>query len=98
MADDVGAECLTSYGGQSYETPHIDELAQQGARFENAYATPECTPTRIELMTGRYPFRTGWVRTLTKEAPEAYLDASENPTFANMLKAAGYRTAVAGKC
>ncbi len=58
MADDLGAECLGCYGGQSYETPNLDKLASKGIRFENAYASPVCTPSRVEIMTGRYAFRT----------------------------------------
>jgi arylsulfatase A len=58
MADDFGAECVASYGGQSYQTPNLDRLAENGIRFENMYATPVCTPSRVEIMTGRYAVRT----------------------------------------
>src|SRR5262245_57809253 len=60
LADDLGTECLGSYGGTSYRTPNLDALAKSGIRFENAYCTPLCTPSRVQLMTGRYGFRTGW--------------------------------------
>ena len=52
MADDVGAENLACYGNSVYSTPHLDRMAAEGARFENAYATPVCTPTRAMILTG----------------------------------------------
>src|SRR5262245_32085382 len=53
LADDLGTECLGCYGGTSYRTPNLDALAKSGIRFENAYCTPLCTPSRVQLMTGR---------------------------------------------
>ena len=88
LADDVGAEAFGRYGGTSYSTPRIDTLADQGVRFTHAYATPLCTPSRVQLLTGQYNFRNyesfGW------------LSPSET-TFAQVLRDAGYRTAIAGK-
>jgi arylsulfatase A len=95
LADDLGAECLASYGGTSYKTPHLDALAKGGTRFEHCYATPLCSPSRVELMTGRYPFRTGWTRLINREEDE-FLDPKV-PNFAHMLRDGGYRTAMAGK-
>jgi arylsulfatase A len=57
MADDVGIEGFGCYGGTSYKTPNIDKLAEDGLRFTHAYAQPLCTPTRVQLMTGRYNHR-----------------------------------------
>jgi arylsulfatase A len=96
MADDLGAECLGSYGGTSYKTPHLDELARTGIRFQNCYATPLCSPSRVQLMTGRYGFRTGWTR-LIDVGPGEYLDPKREKTFGHMLRDAGYATALAGK-
>ncbi len=59
LADDVGREMFSSYGGSSYHTPNIDELASNSMRLEHFYAAPVCHPARITLMTGRYPFRFG---------------------------------------
>lgn len=91
MADDLGQETLGCYGGTSYQTPHLDRLARDGMRFEHCYAMPVCHPTRVCLLTGRYPFRMGHPRwgTFPKNA--------ESQTFAWALKKAGYATAVAGK-
>jgi arylsulfatase A len=97
MADDLGAECLESYGGQSYNTPNLNQLAEQGIQFTNAFATPLSTPTRVQLMTGQYPYHNGWtggIWTLPKD--EQSLDP-QMFNFGRMLKDAGYATAVAGK-
>ena len=57
LADDLGYETIGSYGGTSYQTPAIDRMAAAGMQFNNAYAHPLCTPSRVALMTGRYNFR-----------------------------------------
>lgn len=88
MADDFGYECLTANGGQSYQTPNLDRLAANGLRFENCHVQPLCTPTRVQLMTGLYNVRN-------------YLNFGTLPrsetTFAQVLKQAGYATAICGK-
>ena len=53
MADDLGYECLNSYGGTSYKTPFLNKLASTGMQFENCHSQPICTPSRVRLMTGR---------------------------------------------
>lgn len=55
MADDLDAEGLNCYDSTLYTTPRLDQMATEGARFQNAYATPICTPTRVMIMTGQYP-------------------------------------------
>jgi arylsulfatase A len=91
LADDVGREMFSSYGGTSYHTPNIDDLASNSMQFEHVYAAPVCHPTRITLMTGRYPFRFG------NPAWGSFPEHAENQTFAHEFKKAGYATAVAGK-
>lgn len=54
MADDFCYECVRANGGESYQTPHLDRLAAAGMRFEQCHVQPLCTPTRVQLMTGRY--------------------------------------------
>lgn len=88
MADDLGIECLNCYGGSSYQTPHLDKLAQGGMRFTHAYSQPLCTPTRVQIMTGRYNHR-NWVAF-------GLLDPGER-TFGHLMSEAGYRTCIAGK-
>jgi len=53
MADDLGYECINSYGGTSYSTPYLSELAKTGMQFDNCHSQPICTPSRVKLMTGR---------------------------------------------
>ena len=88
MVDDFGYECLGCNGSTSYQTPHIDQLAESGVRFEHAYSTPLCTPTRVQVMTGQYNFRN-------------YTEFGSLPpgefTFGHLLQQAGYKTCVAGK-
>jgi arylsulfatase A-like enzyme len=88
LADDQGYETIGANGGTSYKTPNIDRLAANGMRFENAYAHPLCTPSRVALMTGRYNFR--------NYTSFGELQLSEK-TFGNVLRDAGYKTAIVGK-
>ena len=88
MADDVGIEGFGCYGGSSYETPHIDKLAKGGLRFTHAYSQPLCTPTRVQIMTGRYNHR-NWTYF-------GILDPAEK-TFGHLMKEAGYKTCISGK-
>ncbi|MEX0715833.1 MAG: sulfatase-like hydrolase/transferase [Planctomycetaceae bacterium] len=98
MADDLGIECLRSYGGRSYETPHLDRLAGQGLRFTHCFANPYCSPTRAQILTGRYPLHTGIERVIyLPDQHREFLDPTRETSFANLLKDAGYRTAMAGK-
>jgi arylsulfatase A len=88
LADDLGQECLSAYGGTSYSTPNLDRLAASGMLFRHCFATPMCGPSRIELLTGRY------IRGF-REWGE--LDVDREITFGRVLRDAGYATAVAGK-
>jgi arylsulfatase A len=88
MADDLGYECLGCNGGTSYATPHLDELARTGVRFTHAYAQPLCTPTRLQIMTGKYNFR-NW-------KAFGIMDPGES-TFGHILQDAGYKTCISGK-
>ncbi len=91
LADDVGREILQCYGGSSYETPNLNQLAAIGARFEHCYAMPVCHPTRVTFLTGQYP------RHLGNPKWGSFPKHAEGQTFANVAKNAGYATAVAGK-
>lgn len=95
MVDDLGAEALPCYGNTMFTTPNLDKLAQEGARFDNAYASPVCTPTRAMLLTGLYPNRTGVLERFGKN-PTNRLPAHLK-TFGNLFQSAGYATAIAGK-
>jgi arylsulfatase A-like enzyme len=100
MVDDLGKEWISCCGAEDIETPNIDALATGGMRFENAYSMPQCTPSRATLLTGQYPWRTGWVNHW--DVPRwgvGYFDwkQRENTTFARLMKPAGYSTAIVGK-
>jgi len=88
LADDVGVEAFNSYGGTSYKTPNVTALAQSGRQYNYCYATPLCSPSRNELMTGLYNFRNyesfDWLN-------------PDTTTFAEVFKQHGYSTAMAGK-
>lgn len=88
MADDLGYECLTANGGESYETPHLDRLAASGMRFEHCHVQPLCTPTRLQLMTGKYNVR-NYLRF-------GVLPRGEK-TFGHVFQQAGYATGICGK-
>lgn len=53
MDDDLGYECIGADGGE-YDTPCIDELSREGIRFEHCYSNSLSTPSRVQLMTGKY--------------------------------------------
>ncbi|MEZ5363915.1 MAG: sulfatase [Bryobacterales bacterium] len=108
VADDLGWTDLTSYGSQYYETPNIDRLAREGMKFSDAYANPNCAPTRAALLTGRYSPRTGIYTVDTgargEERFRKMIPAENNTTlaldevtFAEVLRGAGYATAHMGK-
>ena len=90
MADDVGCEPIGAYGGERWKTPHIDALAKSGMRFDYAFSMPVCHPTRVCLMTGKYPFR-------LKSKWGSFPKPEEKNSIGQVLKRAGYATAVAGK-
>lgn len=92
LTDDVGLGNIGCFGGP-FRTPRIDALAKGGLRFENAYSTPLCGPTRCQTLTGRYPFRTG----LNSNHAHDAVDPKREVMIPTVLKAAGYATASVGK-
>ena len=54
MTDDMGFECLGVNGSESYNTPNLDRMAQEGVRFTRCYSQPICSPSRVQIMTGIY--------------------------------------------
>ena len=95
FADDLGIEGINCYGSDRFKdrTPNIDALAKTGLRFERAYSAPLCGPSRCQIMTGRYGFRTGGVNNQAAHIPSI----KDEPSLAKMLKQAGYATGMAGK-
>jgi arylsulfatase A-like enzyme len=93
LTDDQGWGDLSSNGNTNIHTPNIDNLARQGVTFENFYVSPVCSPTRAELLTGRYHPRAGVYST---SAGGERLNLDET-TIAELFKNAGYTTAAYGK-
>ena len=95
LTDDQGYGDLGSYGSKTIETPNIDQLAVEGAKFTDFYVHPICSPTRAALLTGCYAPRAGF--------PDVQLWGSPfglNPdevTIAEILKTKNYKTACIGK-
>lgn len=79
--------------GGPFQTPNIDKLAAGGTRFEYCYSTPLCGPSRCQLLTGRYPFRTGLINNQSHNA----VAPSREIMIPTVLKTAGYVTGSAGK-
>ena len=106
MADDLGyadISCYRSEEGETrndYRTPHIDQLAAEGLRLTDYHSNGAvCSPTRAALLTGRYQQRAG-VDGIFNASPDANRDdgmAVSEVTFADVLSAAGYKTALFGK-
>lgn len=94
--DDMGYGDPVCYGGGPYQTPNIDALAMQGVRFTDFYAAQAvCTASRSALLTGCYPTRIGMHSAIDDKSKIA-INPDEQP-IAEILKPAGYRTAIVGK-
>ena len=77
VADDLGWKDVGFHGASDLKTPNLDKLAADGARLEQFYVQPMCTPTRAALMTGRYPFRYGLQTAVIPSVSGYGLDTSE---------------------
>ena len=108
LVDDLGWSDVGCYGSNFHETPHIDRLAKEGMRFDNAYSTCHvCSPSRASILTGKYPARTDlteWLGGRPERAYEKLHSAkklmslpAEEITLAETLKKHGYATANYGK-
>ncbi|MCI0331878.1 MAG: sulfatase [Planctomycetes bacterium] len=108
VADDLGWADLGCYGADLHESPNLDQFAESGTRFTDAYAASVCSPTRASLLTGKHYARLGitmW-REASREPPRdrklispvsvADLPHSE-VTLAEVFRSAGYLTATVGK-
>jgi arylsulfatase A-like enzyme len=98
LADNLGKDWFRCYGADGGHTPEIDKLAAGGVRFKHCYVTPLCSTTRVQLLTGRYGYRTGWVR---HHDAAIYggggFDWKRETTWARVLRDAGYATCITGK-
>ena len=95
IGDDIGHYNVGYNGNQEAKTPHIDNLAVSGARFDRMYAYCWCSPSRASIMSGRLP-----VHMYEKAAPAASTKDGlpiAVTTLAEKMKSAGYSTVQAGK-
>ncbi len=111
VADDMGYADISCFGAPDLQTPHIDQLAKDGVKFTNIYAMgPECTPSRVSFLTGRYPQRVGGMECAIGTGNVGrYDDAirlaedndlglpAEYAVLAPQLKQAGYYNGIFGK-
>ena len=93
ISDDQGWADI-GYNNPRVYSPHLDQLAAESVVFTEHYVMPQCTPTRVALMTGRYPGRFGGPALAASNAPPL---PHGTPTIASMLQGAGYTTSMAGK-
>ena len=95
LADDLGWADV-GFHGPDIKTPNIDKLAASGARLEQFYVQPLCSPTRAALLTGRYPIRMGLQQGVVRPWADYGMPLDEQ-TLPQGLKDAGYATAICGK-
>jgi arylsulfatase A-like enzyme len=103
LADDLGINDLGCYGRKDQPTPNLDKLAREGMRFTSAYSSASISlPTRVAIMTGKAPARLNLpgrsdaVSQLLLHPPMKRQAPNDWPTLAELLRAAGYRTAYLG--
>lgn len=98
LVDDMGYSDLSCYGGE-IPTPNLDGLAKNGLRFTQFYNTGRCCPTRASLLTGLYPHQAGIGHMTEDKGVPGYQGRLNNTcvTMAEVLKPAGYFTAMTGK-
>jgi len=106
LCDDLGYGDLENYGHPHIKTPHLKQMGEDGIRFTSFYsAAPVCSPSRVGLLTGRTPNRAGVYDWIPEADPDKPLKSSRNLvemrkeefTIPQMLKEAGYATAMSGK-
>jgi arylsulfatase len=94
FTDDQGYNDLGCFGSKTIKTPNIDRMASEGLRLTNFYTQPVCGVSRAALMTGCYPIRVGEPNNIKRLHTVPHPD---EVTMAEVLKSAGYATALIGK-
>ena len=98
LTDDIGFGEIGAQGGGAVRgapTPRLDQMADEGILLNGFYSEPSCTPTRVALMTGRHPVRTGLTDVIFPGNPAGL--APKEVTIAEVLSESGYATAMYGK-
>jgi arylsulfatase A len=94
FCDDLGISNIGYHGAdEPFRTPNIDALANQSLRFDRCFSTPICAPSRGQVMTGQYGFRSGVIDNSTA----GKLNPAEDVTMPQVMRKAGYKTAGTGK-
>src|SRR5688572_8396274 len=94
LCDDLGISNIGYHGADApFRTPNIDALANQGLRFDRCFSAPICGPSRAQVMTGQYGFRSGVVDNATADK----LNPTVDLVMPQVMRKAGYKTAGAGK-
>src|SRR3954469_2622581 len=100
LLDDVGIDQLTIFKNSAADppvTPNINLIAKAGVKFTNAWAMPECSPSRAAIFPGRYPLRTGVEAAIVSgHTPQSYMSQFET-TLPRVLEKAGYASGLVGK-
>ena len=105
IMDDVGIDQmkLFGYGGRGVgplappKTPTLNEIAQAGVLFRNTWASPECSPSRVSFFTGRYPLRHNVMAAILPPDLAISQQSPYETTTPNILRKAGYTSALFGK-
>lgn len=93
LADDYGIGEVGCYGSDHYQTPNLDSLARSGTRYTHAYTISLCGPSRAQILTGRYGFRTGG----SNQDAVGEISPRKEKLIPTVLKPAAYVSTMIGK-
>ncbi len=95
LTDDQATWGVGAYGNREVSTPNIDSIAKEGMKFNQAFTSPVCSPSRAMILTGKYPHQVNISDWITPEETNGITVGL--PTIGDTLKRAGYETSLFGK-